>query len=344
MLAAERVFLLILISHFGFPVCEAFLIRPMSVSKTSFGTTSALSGAVLRTGNQRNVFQGQDGSVLNHKAKTRFMLNACLSGLQKGIEESTEKATFDPILVRVGRQPVLRIVPDDCKDRNGNSFPLQDLVIKPGFAWGDGAHPSTYMCLQFICAILGAQKYNNASVLDYGTGSGVLAIAAKRCGAGRVVGIDKDDEILSCAQENLDLNFGSGKGGIELVHGRDLATSCKGVMLGESSKSTQFDLVVANMLPAALIRMAPTIVNAVRDQHGVLALCGMRRDQVADVTAVYERNGVKLEEESSMVGSAPGLDVAFHQMHISSPQVPHPSFTFENVLSQKGWVCRAPAR
>jgi ribosomal protein L11 methylase PrmA len=224
------------------------------------------------------------------------------SDLSRGVIESVSMETFDPVVISVNDTPVLRIVPNNLNNQRAEAFAHGDVIIKPGFAWGEGTHPSTYMCLQFICSTVMNSK--DMSMLDYGTGSGVLALAAKRCGATRIVGIDKDDEILQCAHENAALN--SMDGGIEFLHGRELMTGSKGIFLGASSASTQFDLVVANMLPAALVRMAPTIVAAVRGDHGILALCGMRRDQVADVKSAYEANGVQITEEACMVGSAPG--------------------------------------
>ena len=231
-----------------------------------------------------------------------------ISGSSHGItdEDSSFADKFEPVVVKNGEEPLLSIIPDSY---SGDTLGLHNVIIKPSFAWGEGAHPSTYMCLQFICRAIGT-RFQNASMLDYGTGSGVLAIAAKKIGAGRVVGIDKDDEIIQCAQENVALNFGACHNAIEFVHGRDVVTGTNGLFLGGSSSSSQFDLVVANMLPAALVRMAPTIASAVREDSGVVALCGLRRDQVADVVAAYEGNGVRVEEENCMIGSAPGTERA----------------------------------
>jgi precorrin-6B methylase 2 len=290
------------ITLLAFTACDAYMYQSMPIRSNRIVSLLKNDVSQRKEITKHRIFSG---GARNCRKFFRSVLATGLSQSRNGIEDSGY-STFEPIIVKIGDKPVLRIVPNDHGDKSSGLFEFEDVIIKPGFAWGEGAHPSTYMCLRFICGTLGS-KINKLSFLDYGTGSGVLAIAAKRSGAGRVVGIDKDDEILHCAQENLALNFQNGDGGIELVHGRDVVTASKGVMLGSSFSATQFDLVVANMLPAALIRLAPTIANAVRVEDGVLALCGMRRDQVADVATVYERNGVRITEESSMIGSAPGV-------------------------------------
>jgi ribosomal protein L11 methylase PrmA len=196
-----------------------------------------------------------------------------------------------------------------------------DIVIKEGEGWGEGRHPSTYMCLQFVWDEVSTRVKSGATpqVFDYGCGSGVLAIAARRFGAGRVVGVDKDEAILEHAVQNAVLNFGEecegdenvGHGsenedGLQFLNGREVMPTASGLLIGDRWEAETFDVVVANMLPAVLIKLAPAIALALTPNSAALALCGMRRDQVAEVRAAYERLGVVFEGERGREGAAPG--------------------------------------
>jgi len=151
----------------------------------------------------------------------------------KGIVDEDEvPTTFEQVEVRhptsASTETCFCVLPPDLWEHGEPPIAneVKDVVIKPGFGWGEGTHPTTYMCLQFLWEHIGCHTGRNLSMMDYGTGSGVLAIAAKRLGATRVVGIDKDDEILECANENAELNFGE-EHGIELIHGREVRKSIK---------------------------------------------------------------------------------------------------------------------
>ena len=131
------------------------------------------------------------------------------------------------------------------------------LVIEPKMAFGTGDHPTTSLCLAAVDAFM--QTHPGASVLDVGTGTGVLAIAAKRLGAGHVVGTDNDPMSVTLAQENAELN---GTPQVELS-GKEL-TQVEG----------RFDLVVANILANTLVELAPLIAPRVKQRlvlAGVLA-------------------------------------------------------------------------
>eukprot|EP00282_Hemiselmis_andersenii_P006184 CAMPEP_0114117446 /NCGR_PEP_ID=MMETSP0043_2-20121206/5037_1 /TAXON_ID=464988 /ORGANISM="Hemiselmis andersenii, Strain CCMP644" /LENGTH=237 /DNA_ID=CAMNT_0001209837 /DNA_START=113 /DNA_END=824 /DNA_ORIENTATION=- len=182
-----------------------------------------------------------------------------------GVGGDEEVLSFPPVEVvdSKGRTSFKVMAPDDWPHGTGEEggAGVKDVLIKPSFGWGEGEHPTTFMCLKFLADHL--EPLEAPSVLDYGTGSGVLAIAAKRLGASRVVGVDKDDEILECAEENAALNFGDDHT-LELVHGRVVTPGSRGLFLADGLSAT-FDVTVANMLAPALVRLAPVIVSAVKE-------------------------------------------------------------------------------
>ncbi|MCY1016710.1 50S ribosomal protein L11 methyltransferase [Pyxidicoccus sp. MSG2] len=145
------------------------------------------------------------------------------------------------------------------------------LVIEPKMAFGTGDHPTTALCLAAVDAYM--KDHPGASVLDVGTGTGVLAIAAKKLGAGRVVGTDNDPTSVELARENLTDN---GTPDID-VSGKEL-TAVEGT----------FDLVLANILANTLIELAPLIAPKVKDRA---ILAGVLAHQRADVEAAYRNLG-----------------------------------------------------
>ncbi|MFP2927600.1 50S ribosomal protein L11 methyltransferase [Pyxidicoccus sp. 3LG] len=146
------------------------------------------------------------------------------------------------------------------------------LVIEPKMAFGTGDHPTTSLCLAAVDAYM--KDHPGASVLDVGTGTGVLAIAAKKLGAGRVVATDNDPISVELAQENQADN---GTPDIE-VSGKEL-TAVEGA----------FDLVLANILANTLIELAPLIAPKVKDRA---VLAGVLSHQRADVEAAYQKLGL----------------------------------------------------
>ena len=147
------------------------------------------------------------------------------------------------------------------------------LFIEPKMAFGTGDHPTTSLCLQAVDTFMGTHP--GASVLDVGTGTGVLAFAAKKLGAGRCVGVDNDvtsvELAKECAQEN----------GIE---GVELSTNTLTNIEG------RFDLVLANILANTLTELAPLIAPKVKQR---LVLAGVLVPQAEEVTAAYLACGLK---------------------------------------------------
>jgi ribosomal protein L11 methyltransferase len=146
------------------------------------------------------------------------------------------------------------------------------LVIEPKMAFGTGDHPTTSLCLGAVDDYM--STHPGASVLDVGTGTGVLAIAAKKLGAGRVVGTDNDPVSVELARENA---VDNGTPDVELS-GKEL-TAVEG----------SFDLVVANILANTLIELAPLIAPKVKDK---LLMAGVLTHQKAEVEAAYVNLGL----------------------------------------------------
>lgn len=140
-----------------------------------------------------------------------------------------------------------------------------NLELDPGLAFGTGSHPTTRLCLEWLCANVQA----GASVLDYGCGSGILAIAAARLGAGSVTGVDIDEHALAAAAEN------AGRNGVVLR-----------LLHSQQPLETVFDIVVANILTNPLCVLAPLLAARTR-QGGRIALAGILATQVEQVRQAY---------------------------------------------------------
>ena len=138
--------------------------------------------------------------------------------------------------------------------------------LDPGLAFGTGSHPSTRLVLAF----LEAEVRGGESVLDYGCGSGILAIAAAKLGAVRVDGVDVDPEALDTAAANARAN----------------GVSLRLALPGEPLRS-EYDIVVANILAQPLIVLAPLLA-ARSAPGGRIALSGILAAQAPEVAAAYE--------------------------------------------------------
>ncbi|MDR2625482.1 MAG: 50S ribosomal protein L11 methyltransferase [Zoogloeaceae bacterium] len=140
-----------------------------------------------------------------------------------------------------------------------------NLRIDPGMAFGTGAHPTTRLCLEWLERAHPERK----SVLDYGCGSGILAIAAARLGATPVTGVDIDPNAIAAAARNAEKNAVA-------IDFRGLSTPLAG----------QYDLVLANILANPLRMLAPALCAHVRP-GGSLALSGILLEQAAELAERY---------------------------------------------------------
>lgn len=140
-----------------------------------------------------------------------------------------------------------------------------NLRLDPGNAFGTGTHPTTRLCLGWLCDAIKASD----TVIDYGCGSGVLAIAAKRLGAGEVIGIDIDPQAVETARRNAELNEAP-------CTFADTRTPL----------ATMADVLVANILANPLCVLAPMLAARVK-RGGSIALSGILEAQAGDVMNAY---------------------------------------------------------
>ena len=149
------------------------------------------------------------------------------------------------------------------------------LRLDPGLAFGTGTHPTTALCLRW----LDEQPLAGTRVLDFGCGSGVLAIAAARLGAADVIAVDNDPQALDATRLNAQAN-----GIAERIR-----------MLDASAWTPEgsCDVVVANILANTLIELAPQLVAALKP-GGAIALSGIVPEQADEVAAAYAALGIDL--------------------------------------------------
>ena len=184
--------------------------------------------------------------------------------------------TLSPRPTRIGR---LRIVPAQAGAEPGV------LRLTDSAAFGTGLHPTTVMCLESIEEAL--QPVPPGALLDVGTGSGVLALAALLLGVPRALGLDTDADALRAAAENARLNGLESR--FEVVHG------------GPDAVTGSWPLVVANLLAAPLVELAPVLVQRV-GHHGRLVLSGFPSSIETDVDRAYRRLGMKRLRMHSRAG------------------------------------------
>lgn len=141
------------------------------------------------------------------------------------------------------------------------------VFLDPGLAFGTGTHPTTALCLEWLDGL----SLEGKTLLDYGCGSGVLAIAGLKLGCAAAVGMDIDPQAVIATRQNADDN------GI----GESLR------VLGAADQiSGQFDVVVANILAGPLVQYAESITLTIR-RRGMLALSGILCEQADDVMEAY---------------------------------------------------------
>lgn len=167
------------------------------------------------------------------------------------------QAQFDPIRIT----DTLWIVPTWHVAPNEDAI---NIVLDPGLAFGTGSHPTTHLCLEWL-----TQQNAMTSVLDYGCGSGILAIAAKKLGAESVIGVDIDDQAIIASEYNAQQN----QVDIEFFD-------------ANAFTHRTFDIVVANILSSALMVLAPALAKYC-NTGGKIALSGILESQKEALTLRY---------------------------------------------------------
>ncbi len=140
------------------------------------------------------------------------------------------------------------------------------VYLDPGLAFGTGTHATTALCLEWLDSI----DVGGRTVLDYGCGSGVLAIAAMKLGAASATGMDIDPQALVATRRNAADN------GVEVA-----------VVGADSEIDGRYDVVIANILAGPLVEFADSITSRLA-RGGMLALSGVLCEQATDVRAAYE--------------------------------------------------------
>jgi len=175
------------------------------------------------------------------------------------------QSQFEPI--HIGKN--IWVVPSwhDAPDANGLI-----LELDPGLAFGTGSHPTTRLCMEWLEIHVPLQKPQ--SVLDYGCGSGILAMVAKKLGgSSTVIGVDIDPHAIDAARYNSERNHCD----VAYYLPEDFSTK---------SPLQVFDIVVANILSGPLKLMAPMLCSRIA-AGGSLTLSGVLAEQADDVIAAY---------------------------------------------------------
>jgi len=168
------------------------------------------------------------------------------------------QSQFDPIRI----SPRLWIVPTWHTPADPAAI---NIALDPGLAFGTGSHPTTRLCLRWLDANLAGGE----TVLDYGCGSGILAIAALKLGAGNAIGVDIDAQAVQASRDNAQANQVRAD-----------------FFLPDDLRLAQYDVVVANILTNPLRALAPLLAGATRP-GGRIVLSGILAAQAAEVSLIY---------------------------------------------------------
>jgi ribosomal protein L11 methyltransferase len=282
-------------------LCPETVVDIVSEAAMELGAVSvSVEDADAGTASERALF-GEPGMPIEHTAWAHSRLNALFSDEAAAREalsilalqdffEHCRAAGITPVpeqdWVRITQSqfapvPVTDsffIVPTWCEPP---AAAKQIIRLDPGLAFGTGTHPTTFMCLKWIA---NASKRGTAlgRTLDYGCGSGILAIAAKKYGASYACGVDIDPAAVTASQDNARAN------GTELDLGLpDLANG-------------RYDTVLANILASPLKVLAPLLCGHMA-QGGHLVLAGILERQTDELKAAYAPY-VSLEVADAMDG------------------------------------------
>jgi len=194
------------------------------------------------------------------------------------------QSLIPPVIERLEDRPWERVWLDDFHPTRfgrhlwvcpqGQSAPDPEAVVvdlDPGLAFGTGHHPTTALCLEW----LDGAELEGRTLLDYGCGSGILAIAALKLGAAHAIALDHDPQAIEATRANAAAN------GVA-----ERLSPCPQEDLTTLADRLPADWVVANILAGPLVELAPTLLRNLRPGGG-LVLSGLLADQVPAVSAAY---------------------------------------------------------
>ena len=197
------------------------------------------------------------------------------SGIREEDWADSWKQYYKPI--RTGKRLVIVPVWETYDPEPGEVTVLMD----PGMAFGTGTHETTRLCAGFV------EEYTHpgCTVLDVGCGSGILAIAAARLGAGKCFACDIDPVAVRVAKENVALN------------GTDNVTCAVSDLLKQAEKTDGgYDLIVANIVADIIIRLAPDVGDYLAPD-GTLVVSGIIAERAEEVLGVLRANGYEVKDE-----------------------------------------------
>ncbi len=155
------------------------------------------------------------------------------------------------------------------------------IKIDPGAAFGTGSHPSTYLCLEKMENIF----FSDKKILDIGSGSGILSVAARLLGAKEVYAVDNDYLAINSTESNFQLNFG------DLNNLNTYLGTFNEVIL--KNQLTQFDFVLCNILAEVIKGMIPNIYKCLKN-NGEVIFSGILNSQKDEIIKILIKNDLKL--------------------------------------------------
>lgn len=210
------------------------------------------------------VLFGKDDDIISLHAQAEQNLGRKFDYLLEIVDDQDwvrlTQSQFEPIEVT----PKLYIVP------SWHTIPNPDaigIILDPGLAFGTGSHPTTFMCLKYLAEKINPQQ----EVLDYGCGSGILAITAKKLGAKIVDGVDIDTQAIESSLYNAENN-----------------NVVVNFYLPNQFTTKQYDLVVANILSNPLRMLASALASYVKAQ-GKIILSGILDNQIEEMCEIYSQ-------------------------------------------------------
>lgn len=264
------------------------------IIQTNADVAEPLADALLATGALSVSFEGTNHDALFQDQPHEFVLwekvtltvlfsgsqniSSIISGAAKTCELATQltyrqEPLADQDWVRVTQQhfqPLcfgekLWVCPSHC---DPTSLTGTLVTIDPGVAFGTGSHATTALCLEWLTQ----HPPKNQTVIDYGCGSGVLALAAIALNAKSVIAVDNDQQALEATASNASLNTNKEK---LTVGFPDIVANCKA------------DLVIANILANPLIALAPKLTSLV-ETRGTLILSGILTNEIERLLSAYQ--------------------------------------------------------
>ncbi len=181
------------------------------------------------------------------------------------------------------RQSLIVVTSDAEKRSASKQFPERKILVVPAaMAFGTGDHATTAQCLRFLCDAARELKSVDWEMLDLGTGSGILAMAARALGARRAGAFDFDSDAVRTARENARIN------GIDSLAIRKLDVT-------KWTPRRRWDVVAANLYSEVLMAASAAIVHALKPA-GLLLVSGILRAQERECIAAFRHQGLRLEK------------------------------------------------